>query len=119
MITQYEANSLLRQEVPELNRKVYPSRESLQVYTSMNYFSNYTKHLVHEHNFNAAKRCFNLAERLFRNGDSVVRMLIENVFVYGFSSMLPTDKTDRLIVRSIMPHDLYSLYMKQVNQSGC
>ncbi len=41
MITQYDGNSLLREEIPQLSGKVYPSRVSLQVYASMNYFSDY------------------------------------------------------------------------------
>ena len=118
MITQYEANTLLRQELPQLYGKIYPSRVSLQVYATFNYFSDYTIHAVQEHNFNVAKKCFILAERLFRHGDNLVRMLIENVFVYGFSSMLPTDKAERKIIRSIIPDDLYALYIKQVTHVG-
>ena len=119
MIAQYEAGNLLRQEISQLSGKVYPSRISLEVYALMNYFSDYTKHAVEEHNFNTAKKCFALAERLFRQGDKIVRMLIENIFVFAFTSMLPVDREERSLVRSMIPVDLYSLYIKQVTQSGC
>lgn len=119
MISPYEANSLLKEEIPQLAGKIYPSKISLEVYASMNYFSDYTRHAVKEHNFNLAKRCFALAEKLYREGDGIVRLLIENIFVYGFSNYLPGDKVEKKIVRSIIPPALYSLYTRQVNQSGC
>jgi len=119
MITQYEVSSMLREEIPQLAGKVYPSNISLEVYASMNYFSDFTKHAVQKHDFNLAKKCFALAERLYRQGDRIVRSLIENIFVYGFSDFFPDDKTERLVIRSIIPPKLYSLYINQVMQSGC
>ncbi|MET0463475.1 MAG: hypothetical protein ABW007_09980 [Chitinophagaceae bacterium] len=119
MITQYEVSSLLKSTIPPLSAKTYPSKISLEVYACMNYFSDYTKQAVEEHNFNLAKKCFNLAEALFRDGDKVVKMLIENVFVYGFSSMLPDTKEERAFIRSMIPGRLYALYTKQVSQPGC
>lgn len=119
MITQYEVNTLLRREIPQLSAKVYPSRISLEIYASMNHFSDYARHAVEEHNYNAVKKCFVLAERLFRYGDKIVRMLIENIFVYAFSSMLPNDKVERTIIRSMIPDTLYSLYIRQVMQTAC
>jgi hypothetical protein len=119
MITQYEANSLLKEEFPQLAGKIYPSKISLEVYASMNYFSDYTRHAVEEHNFNLAKKCFVLAEKLYREGDRIVRLLIENIFVYSFSNYLPGTKIERAIVRSMIPAALYSLYTRQVMQPGC
>lgn len=119
MITQYEASNLLKTKIPQLSSKVYPSRVSLDVYACMNYFSDYTKQAVEDHNFNAAKKCFVLAEWLFRHGDRVVKMLIENIFVYGFTSLMPADKEERTIIRSMIPGKLYSLYVRQISQTGC
>ncbi|MCG2615044.1 hypothetical protein LZZ85_12165 [Terrimonas sp. NA20] len=119
MITQYEASNLLKTKIPQLSARSYPSKVSLDVYACMNYFSDYTKKAVEEHNFSLAKKCFILAESLFREGDNVVKMLIENVFVYGFSSMLPDTKEERAFIRSIIPGKLYTLYTRQLSQSGC
>lgn len=119
MITQYEVTPLLKKEIPQLAGKVYPSRISLEVYVSMNYFSDYTKHAVEEHNFNLAKKCFALAEKLYREGDRIVRLLIENIFVYGFSGFLFNNKVESVVVKSMIPPALYSLYIRQVVQSGC
>ena len=114
MITQYEVSSVLREEIPQLTWKVYPSAISLEVYVSMNYFSDYTKHAVEEHDFNLAKKCFALAEKLYRQGDRIVRLLIENIFVYGFSGFLFNNKVERTVVKSMIPPLLYSLYIRQM-----
>jgi hypothetical protein len=119
MITQYEVTSLLKDTIPQLAGKTYPAKVSLQIYSSINYLSDYTKHVVEEHNFNLARKCFALAEKLYREGDRLVRLLIENSFIYSFSSFMPKDRAEKLMVRSLIPENLYGIYMKQVMQTGC
>jgi hypothetical protein len=119
MISQYEVPSLLKQEMPHLAGKLYPSKVSLQIYSSINYFSDYTKHAEEEHNFNLARKCFALAEKLYREGDRLVQLLIETSFIYSFSLFMPKDRAEKLMVRPLIPEKLYSVYMKQVMQTGC
>jgi hypothetical protein len=119
MITQYEVPTLLKEEIPQLAGKMYSSKVSLQIYSSINYFSDYTRHAVAEHNFTIAKKCFAIAEKLYREGDRLVRLLIENSFIYSFSSFLPKDRAEKLMVKSLIPEKLYSIYIKQVMQTGC
>ena len=119
MITRYEVPSFLEREIPQMAGKIYHSKAFLDIFTAINFFSNYTKHAVKEHNFSMAKKCFSLAEKLYRHGDKLVRLLIENIFVYGFSSFMSEDRTEKMIIKSIIPASLYSIYMKQVMTSGC
>jgi hypothetical protein len=118
MITQYEISPLLKEEIPQLPVNVYPARISLEVYISMNYFSDYTRNAIEQHDFNVAKKCFALAERLYLQGDRVVRLLIENIFVHGFSGLLFNNKVEIKVVKSMIPPVLYSLYVRQVVQPG-
>jgi len=118
MITQYEVSSLLREQIPQFTSRVSPSGISLEVYGSMNYFSDYTKHAVEEHDFRLAKKCFVLAEKLYREGDRIVRLLVENIFVYGFSSFLFNNKIESKVVKAMIPPALYFLYIRQVLKSG-
>ena len=119
MITQYEVSSILRQEIPQLARREYTQQIDLNVYVFMNYFLTYTKQTVTEHKYFAAKKCFVLADRLFKHGDGVVKNLVENVFVFGFTSLLSTPGLEKAMVRSLIPANLYGLYLKQIYQSGC
>jgi hypothetical protein len=119
MITQYNVPSLLREEIPQLVRNSHPVKASLEIYTSMHHFTDYTKHAVQEHNLNSARKCFTLAGKLYRDGDRLVQFLIENIFVYAFSSFMPQEHTEKLIVRAMIPDALYKVYLKQVMSSGC
>lgn len=118
MISQFEVSGLLRREIPSLANHYCPSKPSLEVYAFMNYFSDYTREAVEHHEMGTARKCFLLADRLFRNGDRMVRTLIENVFVYSFSSMFECEKEERANIRTLIPVGLYAVYIKQVNRTG-
>jgi len=113
MITQYEVPYFLRKVFPELELDMYTSKPSLAMYIAMNYFSDYTKHALEDHNFNQAKKCFTLAENLYLNGDRMVRLLIENSFIYTITSVMSHSRNDMFMVKSIMPDTLYKVYRKQ------
>ncbi|QEC44779.1 DUF7674 family protein [Pseudobacter ginsenosidimutans] len=119
MITRYEVPVLLKATIPDLQQTCMPAKASLEIYVAMNSFTDLTRHAVEDHNMNLAKRCFTLAEKLYREGDSLVKLLIENCFVYSFSLFMPKDRHEMLIVESMIPASLYNLYVKQVSASGC
>ena len=118
MITQYEVHAFLQNEIPDLAVKAYPSDVSLEIYFSINCFTDYTRHALEGHNFHTARKCLEVAENLYVNGDSTVRFLIENNFVYTFSSQKISNRTDDLIIKSIFPKRLYAIYKKQLMRSG-
>lgn len=114
MITQYEIPGLLMDEIPDLFTKINTGRVSMEIYTSIYYFTEYTRHVLEEHNFIQAKKCFIIAEKLYRYGDRMVKRLIENNFIFSFTSFMPTDTAEKLLVKSLIPDILYTLYIKQI-----
>lgn len=119
MIRQYEIPALLKAELPAISEDNYPARITMSIYKSVQSFSDFTKHAVQDHNVNLARKCFSLAEKLYRNGDAIVKNAIENIFVFSFTSFMPNDRVEKLILQSIIPAPLYAVYMKQVMRSGC
>lgn len=119
MITQYEAGKLLCDALPALNDTALPSRTSLRIYVYMNRFADLTGEMVKQHNDIAAGKCFALAEHIFSQGDRFVRLLVENIFVFGFSAFLSADTARCKEVVSMIPDVLYRIYTKQIMQSGC
>ncbi|MBO9634734.1 MAG: hypothetical protein J7578_16590 [Chitinophagaceae bacterium] len=119
MITRYEVPVLLKESIPGLENTCIPTRASLEIYVAMSSFTDYTRNAVDNHDMNLAKRCFSLAEKLYREGDSLVRMLIENCFVYSFSLFMPKDRHELRMVESMIPASLYNVYVEQVSASGC
>ena len=118
MITQYEVDAYLKEAIPQLAMKTYPTRVSLAIYISINDFTDYTMHALEEHNFKQAKKCFALAENLYLHGDSMIRLLIENNFIYSFSSLISKGGTDMFMVKSMLPGTLHKMYRKRINRNN-
>src|SRR5882724_3799863 len=76
MITQYEVPGYLAQVLP--SRALHPQMGpvSMNVYKELQYFTDYTRRAVGRHNYTLAKKCFCLADRLYANGDRIVRNAI-------------------------------------------
>lgn len=117
MITQYDINFLLHKELPQLVINDNPWSVSLEVYNSINHFADYTKHALENRHFITAKKCFALAEKLYINGNHTVQSLIENHFIYAFSSLKFCSSTQEYIVKSIIPKTLYPVYREQLLRS--
>lgn len=119
MITQYEVPALLRKEFAVLEEKLIPASITMDVYRSVHQLAEYTCKAVQEHHLLTAKRCFRVADQLYHYGDSVVKLCIENIFIYSFTSFMPKDRLERLILQSFIPADLNAAYTKQVTTGGC
>ena len=119
MITQYEVPAIIRSEIPSLSNVNHYGRATLETFESVHDLTDYTRHSVEDHDHNIARKCFALAEKLYKEGDRVVKIMIENIFIYSFSSLMPADKTERLFIKSAIPDSLYSIYLKQVNSISC
>lgn len=119
MISQYEVPGLLKEELPRLQSKLYPMHGMLDVYRSVHDFTDYTRAAVQEHHIHTVRKCFRLAERLYRQGDTIVKLCIENIFVYAFSSFTADDRLEKLILQSFIPANLKAVYLKQVGAVGC
>lgn len=112
MITQYEANLMLKKKLPQITARNYPSRVSLEIYASIIYFTDYTKQALQEHNFSQAKLCFDLAENLYLNGEKIVRLLIKDSIIYSISSVVSRSSSDQFMLRTILPGTLYKICKK-------
>jgi hypothetical protein len=119
MITQYEVPTYLTQILPAFASKPQICSLSMNVYKEMQHFTDYTRAAIDEHNLVLAKRCFKLADKLYEQGDSIVKNAIENIFVYSFSSFFSHKNIEKMILKSFISPTLYSLYAKQVGHAGC
>lgn len=119
MITHYEVPSLLKAELPRISGDEFPARFSMDIYKSVQCFSALTREAVLGHNHHLARKCFAVAERLYRQGDNIVRSTIENTFIFSFTAFMPKDRVEKLILCSLIPAPLYAAYLKQVMGTGC
>ena len=68
-----------------------------------------------QHDMHKVKRCFAVAEDIYAKGDALVRDVIENVFVFSFSSLLNScSKDEKIQVQGLMPLNLHTAYVQKV-----
>jgi hypothetical protein len=117
MITQYDAITIMKTSVPEIAVKNYPSSVSLEIYATVIYFTDYTKQALVQHHYEEAKRCFQLAEKLYVNGDNIVRLLMKDSFIYSISSLISLGSKNMFLVKALLPPALFGLFQKQLSSS--
>lgn len=117
MITQYDASTMLKTAIPAIAIKNYPSSMSLEIYATIIYFTGHTKQALTEHNIEEVKKCFQLAEQLYINGDSIVRLLIEDSFIYSVLSVTAHGSRNMFLIKSILPAILRKIYQKHLSAS--
>ena len=117
MITQYDAVTMLKTAVPEIAFKNYPSSVSLEIYATVIYFTDHTKEALALHHFEEAKKCFQLAEKLYVHGDSIVRLLMKDSFIYSFSLLTAHGSKNMVVIKAILPPTLLKLFQKQLSAS--
>lgn len=109
MITQYEVPAIVHDCLPDLSLKQYPTRLSLVVYATMNEFSDYTHHALENNDFELAKKCFSVADKMYNEGDKVVRSTIENSFIPALSDIMTTSLDKMFMLKAMLPKVLYKL----------
>ena len=112
MITQYQVHSLLAETLPQLPLETYPSSVSLEIYVSINCLTNYTRHVFQKGNYNELKKCFLIAENLYLNGNGMVHLLMDDIFIDSFASFMSPVGAEMLMIKSILPDTLYKAYRK-------
>lgn len=122
MITQFQVNAFLKKELPQIIedkqaesqvQTAFPAR------TAITNFLSYTRYQIKAHHLRKVKKCFLIAEHLYANGDVVVKMLIENLYVYSFSIYLPRTQKQMQQWLALLPPQLNKIYSKQQISPGC
>jgi len=69
-------------------------------------------------NYTRAKRYFAWAEKILKEGSSLEKIAISNVFVYSLSTTIDRLGQERNKVQLLLPPLLLSEYCAQINASG-
>ena len=119
MMNQTEATSCLLQHLPELDRSIQSPCSSASFYPATQAFLQLTCHQVTAHNYRMARRCFQLADRLYVQGNATVKRAIENLFVFAMDRIFSQAGRDQHSIRGLVPISLYTAYINQVMKHGC
>ena len=120
MLTQYEVPAFIAVKLPQVKSNLPHTTDTPTAYQSLQALTDYTKRMAFERNYKMVEKCMDLVHYLYEKGNTLVRNAVENVFVFGFSSMLSRcNIVEWRIIQSYMPSDLYSIYVQQVLKSKC
>jgi hypothetical protein len=120
MLNQYEVPGFIAGKLPEVRTELALANASTSAYQSIRVLTDYTKRMALEHDFKMVEKCMSLVQKLYEKGNNMVRNVIENVFIFSFSTLMShCNSVEWRIVQSYMPTDLYSLYIQQVLRSKC
>ena len=81
MITQYEVPGYLEQQLPAFASQPRLVAVDMNIYMEVQHLADYTRQAIEQHNYPLVKRCFRLADNLYRLGDNIVRNAVENIFI--------------------------------------
>lgn len=114
MLNQYEVPAYLIEELPEILVEFKYMYPSISINKTMQCLANYTSRRVMQNDLNTVKKCFAVAENLHRQGNTIVRVAIERIFVYSFPILVDIwNKEENIELQSIMPMRLHSAYIQQ------
>jgi hypothetical protein len=118
MLSQQQVSFLIARQFPAALFDLSDTRPS--AYQAIQCLTDYTRRMAIEHDFNKVKNCLNFVQKIYTEGNAIVRNAVENIFIFSFSSLLANcNRVEWRIVQSYMPSDLYTLYVRQVLKSKC
>lgn len=113
-IKEKEAISLIQNEFPIIE----PSHiQTADIYQFVKRFADLTRRFAQINNLGEVKHCFNVAEKMIKEGNCVVRMAIENVYIFSIAHLLDVSPRG-FKIKGIMNESLRNEYLKQINTSG-
>lgn len=121
MINQFQVSILIHNELPDLNNLKIDGQLSggtISACTAIQQFSDYTHNAIQEGHIKKVKYCFALAERLYWNGDGVVRRLIETEFAHSLAVYLACVQNQGSLWRDMMPKQLYILFSQHQSSNA-
>ncbi len=117
MIKETDILDLLGNELPEINPSLEKTEDVSNIYRAMTCFANFTKYLVSKGDFNEVKHCFNVAEKMLKDGNNAVKNAIENGYLFSISSILDRTTPVALKVKSLLTDSLMKEYRRQLTTS--
>src|SRR5450755_2600522 len=92
MISRYEVSQVVNDALKQKIKSLHPYSLcfnldlSLDMYTSMHDLTTIAKNAADTHDMILLKQCMNVAERLYKDGERLVKGVVENIFIYELSS---------------------------------
>lgn len=108
MITSKEANGLLLRSIPKINAQPGNIQDSMLA------FATYTRQSVQDRDISKIKKCMNVAQELYSNGDAELKTLMESVYIPTLREAVSSrDCAEARLLQIYIPVDLYRQFILQ------
>ena len=118
MISQLEIPSYLEEALPDISKELKVNKKG-NAYDAMNALIVFTGKNIKAHNYKMVRCCFEIADKLYNKGNTMVKNAVQNVFVYSFTKMFEIYAAEKQQILGMLPATLYALYIAQVHHRGC
>jgi hypothetical protein len=117
-ITENEVLSLLCNELPQLDAEIKNMPAQAGIYNIINCFADLTRHLANIGDLKEVKHCFNLAEKIWLGGNTKIKHVIENAYLYSLSGILDLTSPISNTIKDMLNAPLRKEYNRQVFGNG-
>ncbi len=115
MITQFDVSTCLVEQLPEIRTNLNYSYPTLNIFKTIRCLVDHTRSKMEQHDMQGVKNCLDTAEYIYSRGNKPVKNIIENIFVYSFSSLFNMGSSDeKRELQNLMPLHLYCAYVKRL-----
>jgi hypothetical protein len=119
MMNEYEVPEFIGHKLPEIESHLKDILYAGDISESMQILTDYTKAMVLQKDFKKAGICLELAEKIFKKGNSHVKQAVKDVFVFSFSCLkLACRGKQWYMLLAYMPSTLYGLYLNQMQSQA-
>jgi hypothetical protein len=111
MISRYEVSQIINESLKYHLKDLHPTTHCLNLdpgfdlYTAMHDLTALAKKAVTQHDLAMLTQCLHVAEKLYKEGEHIVRNVVENTFIYELSPK---------VSKNVLPKSFYNVYIKQL-----
>ena len=115
MLRECEVRYLICQDVPALSVELSYIKDQNDVYGLIECLTGYTKTLINQDKINEVEQCFKAAYELLHEGNRLIQLAVENIFIYSVSHLLEVSFSAAQPVRKMFLQNFSKEYCKQIN----
>jgi hypothetical protein len=90
-------------------------KQKINIHRRAQSLADLTKNILIQGDFKRAQKCFQLAEKILKQGNAEMRNAVVNVYLYSVTSFM---EVRCIKVSGLLGGELLTEYYKQVNTSG-
>lgn len=115
MLRESEVKYFISNDIPALSIELSYIKDDNDVYKVIECLTGHTKVLIREERIAEVEECFKAAYELLHEGNRLIQLAVENIFIYSVSRLLEVSLSAAQPVRKMFLQNFSKEYCKQIN----